>query len=145
MRVQAEPLPEALLRVLRGGPVLRRRLRLPRLREHGARAVGRSQQARKPDAEVLRGASAMCFVRSSSPPPPPPSVTPPDGRASSPRNVVEGAPKVPGLERIVSLERAASLHLDTPRRSRRRARPCNLRDAGHGAQRSHRRGAAVAV
>ena len=76
-------------------------------------AVGRSQQARKPDAEVLRGASAMCFVRSSSPPPPPPSVTPPDGRASSPRNVVEGAPKVPGLERIVSLERAASLHLDT--------------------------------
>ena len=28
-------------------------------------------------------------------------------------NVVEGAPKVPGLERIVSLERAASLHLDT--------------------------------
>ena len=76
-------------------------------------AVGRSQQARKPDAEVLRGASAMCFVRSSSPPPPPPSVTPPDGRSSSPRNVVEGAPKVPGLERIVSLERAASLHLDT--------------------------------
>lgn len=76
-------------------------------------AVGRGQLARKPDAEVLRGASAMCFVRSSSPPPP--SVTPPDGRSSSPRSAtsVRAAPRVPGLDRIVSLERAASLHLDT--------------------------------